>query len=152
MDDLNTRLAGLEERPTTLPDNSSLVHPALQWAAGIGIVAIVGILAYGLLFGGQSGNAANSALNQQQALNQGGGQAGPRGGNVRQASLGRSSGGAGALAHDAEVEKDFRANCEDEKGTVYSAEDWNSRRPGANLPRGALHCHRPARWVVDTKE
>jgi hypothetical protein len=45
----------------------------------------------------------------------------------------------------------FRADCAANKGTVYTAAEWNAIRPGANLIDGQLHCNRPASWTVDKK-
>lgn len=56
--------------------------------------------------------------------------------------------GAGARLAEKAVETAFRDDCAAKGGTVYTAEVWNSKS-GANLPVGALHCNREARWVVD---
>ncbi len=43
----------------------------------------------------------------------------------------------------------FFADCRAHGGKVYTAEEWNALRPGANLSPGQLHCHRDASWSVD---
>lgn len=59
---------------------------------------------------------------------------------------------ATASKTDAEVEKLFRDDCADKKGTVYTAAEWNAKRPGANLVGGQLHCNRATTWTADAKK
>ena len=64
---------------------------------------------------------------------------------------GRNATPVTGLPTDEQVEAEFRDDCGHNAGKVFTAEEWNAMRPGANLPRGALHCRRPARWVVEKK-
>jgi len=57
--------------------------------------------------------------------------------------------GPGTKVADAAAEMEFRADCKAHGGDVFTAVQWN-RQSGASLPPGALHCHRAARWVVDS--
>ena len=48
---------------------------------------------------------------------------------------------------DVQAEAAMRERCRMQRGTIYTAGQWNSRNPGMEIPTGSIHCHRPAMTV-----